>query len=283
MSDKITKHIITLILITNIVYGQFQNIETHIDLRQIRENDRFYFENLDNEIYNFFTLNDFGVDLDYLELNSNIHIIIESIIDKNGQKIINGQIIITNRSDIMMPLKSFSFPISQIENISYNPNLFNPLSSLLEFSAHILIANEIDTYESKGGNEHFNIALAISQIGKESDYSKGWNDRWQKCKQIQENFFLRDMKYFYFLADESLYQQDIESLKIYINSFHNAVKLNSEFIGMDNNTINFFRAFAKNLVVFYSELSFKEGLIFLSEYDIDNKSLYKNALNNLNQ
>ena len=228
-------------------------------------------------------MNDFGVDLDYLELNSNIHIIIESIIDKNGQKIINGQIIITNRSDIMMPLKSFSFPISQIENISYNPNLFNPLSSLLEFSAHILIANEIDTYESKGGNEHFNIALAISQIGKESDYSKGWNDRWQKCKQIQENFFLRDMKYFYFLADESLYQQDIENLKININSFHNAVKLNSEFIGMDNNTINFFRAFAKNLVVFYSELSFKEGLIFLSEYDIDNKSLYKNALNNLNQ
>ena len=283
MSDKITKHIITLILITNIVYGQFQNIETHIDLRQIRENDRFYFENLDNEIYNFFTLNNFGADLDYLELNSNIHIIIESIIDKNGQKIINGQIIITNRSDIMMPLKSFSFPISQIENISYNPNLFNPLSSLLEFSAHILIANEIDTYESKGGNEHFNIALAISQIGKESDYSKGWNDRWQKCKQIQENFFLRDMKYFYFLADESLYQQDIENLKININSFHNAVKLNSEFIGMDNNTINFFRAFAKNLVVFYSELSFKEGLIFLSEYDIDNKSLYKNALNNLNQ
>ena len=283
MSDKITKHIITLILITNIVYGQFQNIETHIDLRQIRENDRFYFENLDNEIYNFFTLNNFGVDLDYLELNSNIHIIIESIIDKNGQKIINGQIIITNRSDIMMPLKSFSFPISQIENISYNPNLFNPLSSLLEFSAHILIANEIDTYESKGGNEHFNIALAISQIGKENDYSKGWNDRWQKCKQIQENFFLRDMKYFYFLAEESLYQQDIENLKININSFHNAVKLNSEFIGMDNNTINFFRAFAKNLVVFYSELSFKEGLIFLSEYDIDNKSLYKNALNNLNQ
>lgn len=283
MSDKITKHIITLILITNIVYGQFQNIETHIDLRQIRENDRFYFENLDNEIYNFFTLNNFGADLDYLELNSNIHIIIESIIDKNGQKIINGQIIITNRSDIMMPLKSFSFPISQIENISYNPNLFNPLSSLLEFSAHILIANEIDTYESKGGNEHFNIALAISQIGKESDYSKGWNDRWQKCKQIQENFFLRDMKYFYFLADESLYQQDIENLKINISSFHNAVKLNSEFIGMDNNTINFFRAFAKNLVVFYSELSFKEGLIFLSEYDIDNKSLYKNALNNLNQ
>ena len=283
MSNKITKHIITLILITNIVYGQFQNIETHIDLRQIRENDRFYFENLDNEIYNFFTLNNFGVDLDYLELNSNIHIIIESIIDKNGQKIINGQIIITNRSDIMMPLKSFSFPISQIENISYNPNLFNPLSSLLEFSAHILIANEIDTYESKGGNEHFNIALAISQIGKESDYSKGWNDRWQKCKQIQENFFLRDMKYFYFLADESLYQQDIENLKINIRSFHNALKLNSEFIGLDNNSINFFKAFAKDLAVFYSQINFKEGLIFLSEYDIDNKSIYKNALNNLNQ
>ena len=283
MKNKITKHIISLALIANIAHAQFQNIETQIDLRQIRENDRFHFENLESEICNFFELNNFGQELDYLELNSNIHIIIESIIDKNGQKIVNGQIIITNRSDIMMPLKSFSFPISEFENISYNPNLFNPLSSLLEFSAHILIANEVDTYESKGGNEHFNIALAISQIGKESDYSKGWNDRWQKCKQIQENFFLRDMKYFYFLSDESLYQQDIENLKINVNSFHNALKLNSEFIGMDNNTINFFRAFAKDLAVFYSHISFKEGLIFLSEYDIDNKSIYKNALNNLNQ
>ena len=283
MNYNITKHIITLIAIINFGIAQFESIGTHVDLRQIRENDRFYFDNLNSEIYDFFILNTFGTDIEYLNLNSNIHIIIESIIDKNGQKIVNGQTIITNRSDIMLPLKSFSFPIAELKNISHNPNSFNPLSSLLEFIAHILIANEIDTYESKGGNEHYNIALSLSQIGKESDYSKGWNERWQKCKQLQENFFLRDMKYYYFLAYEDFYNQDIENLKLNIDLFHNAVKLNSNFIGTDNNTLNFFKAFAKVIVEYYSTIDFEEGLIFLSEYDIDNKSLYIESIKSLNK
>ena len=66
-----------------------------------------------------------------------------------------------------------------------------------------------------------------------------------KMQTNSRKFFLRDMKYFYFLSDESLYQQDIENLKINVNSFHNALKLNSEFIGMDNNTINFLELLQK--------------------------------------
>ena len=87
MNYNITKHIITLIVLISLGVTQFENIETHIDLRQIRENDRFYFDNLDSEISDFFTLNNFGTDIEYLELNSNIHIIIESLVNKNVQKI----------------------------------------------------------------------------------------------------------------------------------------------------------------------------------------------------
>ena len=142
MNYNITKHIIVLFISINIVIAQFINVETNIDLRQIRENDRFYFDNFREDVTNFFILNTFGTDLEYLELSSNVHIIIESIIDNNNQKIINAQVVITNRSDIMMTLKSFSFPINELKNISYNPNSFSPLNSLLEFIAHILIANE---------------------------------------------------------------------------------------------------------------------------------------------
>tara|TARA_B100000131_G_scaffold315277_1_gene353414 strand:+ start:345 stop:1196 length:852 start_codon:yes stop_codon:yes gene_type:complete len=281
MNYNITKHIIVLFISINIVIAQFINVETNIDLRQIRENDRFYFDNFREDVTNFFILNTFGTDLEYLELSSNVHIIIESIIDNNNQKIINAQVVITNRSDIMMTLKSFSFPINELKNISYNPNSFSPLNSLLEFIAQILIANEIDTYESKGGNEHYNIALSISQIGKESDYSKGWHERWRKCKQIQENFFLRDMKYYYFLSYEDWFNEDLESLKNNVDLLHNAIELNSNFIGIDNNTINFFKAFSKNIIQYYSTLNFKEKLSFLSEYDIDNKALYLRAIEQL--
>ena len=42
MNYKITKHIISLIALINFAIPQFIEIESHIDLRQIRENDRLY-------------------------------------------------------------------------------------------------------------------------------------------------------------------------------------------------------------------------------------------------
>ena len=95
------------------------------------------------------------------------------------------------------------------------------------------------------------------------------------------------MKYYYFLAYENFYndnvniQQEFENLKINVELLHNAIKLNSEFIGIDNNTINFFKAFTKELIQYYSIVNFKEGLTFLSEYDIDNKSSYLEAIESL--
>ena len=86
MNYKITKHIIILITLINFGVSQFIDVETHIDLRQIRENDRFYFESLKDEVNNFFILNNFGSDIEYLELSANIHIIIKSIVENNGQK-----------------------------------------------------------------------------------------------------------------------------------------------------------------------------------------------------
>ena len=283
MNQNITKHIICLILITNLAISQFVDIETNIDLRQIRENDRFYFDDIVSKIDDFFILNNFGADIEYLELGANLHLIIETLIEHNNQQIINGQIIITNRADIMMPLKSFSFPISELNNISYNPHAFTPLSSLLEFIANLLIANELDTYDSKGGNEYYNIALSISQLGKDDDYSKGWNERWKKCKGLQENFFLRDIKYYYFLAYEDWHNKDFENLKTNIDFLHTAIKANNSFIGIDNNTINFFKAYSGEIVTYYSKINFTVGLEFLSQYDTNNKSIYLNALKSLKE
>ena len=76
MNYKITKHIISLIALINFVIPQFIEIESHIDLRQIRENDRFYFDGFEHELNNFFITNNFGADIEYLELSANIHVII---------------------------------------------------------------------------------------------------------------------------------------------------------------------------------------------------------------
>ena len=153
----------------------------------------------------------------------------------------------------------------------------------MEFSAYLLIANELDTYESKGGNEYYNIALSLANKGKESDFSRGWNDRWRKCKTIKENTFLRDMKYYFFLAYENIQDNNLEDLEENIIQMHEQIKLNNDFIGIDTNTLNFFKAYHKDIINYYKKISFIEGLEYLKLYDIDNKPIYQEAIEFLNQ
>ena len=196
--------ILKILVTTSLLVGQFNTFSTSIDLRQIKENDRFYFDNAIEDVDNFFRINSLGTDIDYLEMEGNLYIIVESIVETNNQKVVNANAILTNRSDIIMPLKSFSFPIFELKNISYNQNTFNPLSSFLEFAGYILIANELDTYDLKGGNLYYNMAREIASTGKDSNYQSGWNDRWKKSKEIQENIFLRSIKYHFFYAWDQL-------------------------------------------------------------------------------
>ena len=275
--------IIFVIILTNSVFGQFIDVQTKVDLRQIRENNHFYFDNLVENVNNFFTDNIFGVDIDDLGIQINLHFILESINEADNQKIINGQIIITNRSDIFLTLRAFTFSTRDLNRVSYNINSFNSLSSLLEFSAYLLIANELDTYQSKGGNEYYNMALSLANKGKESDFSRGWNDRWKRCKAIKENTFLRDIKYYFFLAYENIQDNNLTEFKKNLYYMHEQIQLNNNFIGIDTNTLNFFKAYHKDIMNYYKKISFTEGLNYLKSYDIDNKSIYQEAIDILNQ
>ena len=271
--------ILKILVTTSLLVGQFNTFSTSIDLRQIKENDRFYFDNAIEDVDNFFRINSLGTDIDYLEMEGNLYIIVESIVETNNKKVVNANAILTNRSDIIMPLKSFSFPIFELKNISYNQNTFNPLSSFLEFAGYILIANELDTYDLKGGNLYYNMAREIASTGKDSNYQSGWNDRWKKSKEIQENIFLRSIKYHFFYAWDQLASKENKEFEKQVYLMHEAIESNNDFIGIDNNTKNFLKAYSRNIAEYYFKLKFKDGLIYLINYDIDNKDLYEDYIN----
>ena len=174
-----------------------------------------------------------------------------------------------------MTLKSFAFPIFQLKDISYNPNIFSNLNSLLEFGAYIIIGNELDTYELNKGNIYYNMSTDIASKGKDSNYSKGWPERWRKTKEIQENSYLRSVKYYFFFAYEDLLNDNIESFKENLYLMHESIESNNDFIGMDNHTKNFLRAYSNEIAEYYYKIQFIDGLVFLSSYDIDNKALYQ--------
>ena len=275
MRRKLIKYILPMFILINMLMAQFINFESNIDLRQIRESERIYFQDTPNSINDFFTINIFGADIDDLEIEASLHLIIESIIEMDNQKIVNAQAIITNRNDVIMTLKSFSFPIFQLKDISYNPNAFSNLNSLLEFGAYIIIGNELDTYELNKGNVYYNMSADIASEGKESSYPKGWSERWRKTKEIQENTYLRSTKYYFFYAYEDLLNENTESFKENLYLMQESIESNNDFIGIDNHTKNFLKAYSNEIAEYYYRIQFMDGLVFLSNYDIDNKVLYQ--------
>ena len=272
------KQILSILIITSSLAAQFNTFSCVKDLRHIKESDRFYFDNIEENINNFFTLNQLSGNVDYLDIDGSLHLIIESIVEMNNQKIANANAIITNKNDLIIPLKSFSFPIFELKNISYNPNTFNPLNSLLEFSGYILIANELDTYDLNGGNIYYNMAREIASIGKDSNYQSGWNERWKKSKEIQENIFLRNIKYHFFYAWDNLINKKEEEFKNHIYLMHEEIESNNDFIGMDNNTKNFLKAYSENIAEYYFQLEFRQGLAYLINYDTENKDIYEDYI-----
>ena len=268
-------------LIFSLCFSQFESFDVKLDLRNIRENDKMLFQNFSNQVNDFFLVNIFGENIDFLSIQATLHLIIESIVDYNNQKTINAQAILTNRNDFIITLKSISFPSNQLKSISYNPNDYKSLNSFLEYIACILIGNELDTYELNGGNTYFNQASKIASQGRESIYPSGWESRWKKTKEIQENHYLRNTKYYYFNAFDIQYENEAVFEKN-IKLMHESIKRNKEFVGIDNNTKNFLRAYKSKIVEFYKFLNMKEELFFLQNYDIDNKKLYQKAIEELN-
>jgi hypothetical protein len=59
---------------------------------------------------------------------------------------------------------------------------------------------------------------------------------------------------------------------------HEAIESNSDFIGIDNNTKNFLKAYCKNIAEYYFKLKFKDGLVYLINYDTDNKDIYEDYI-----
>ena len=90
-----------------------------IDTRQVRENDRFIFESLGDDVSQYLTNNKFidnGFDL---EMFLDIHFIIESYSSSDNKKIVNAQMILTNQADQHFYAKALTFLILKGKHLHF--------------------------------------------------------------------------------------------------------------------------------------------------------------------
>ena len=167
-----------LLLFNSICYSQFIEVNAELDLRRLSEGDKQLFTTLKNDIENYLLNTKFSSEANDLEIFMTIRLVVESVSKNSSQTNINAQAIFSNELDQYYYAKGVQFPYSKGQKIYYNTS-FNPLASFLDYYAFMFIASELDTWSYMGGSSAFNKSTEISALGKDSDWSTGWSDRWK--------------------------------------------------------------------------------------------------------
>ena len=125
------------------------------------------------------------------------------------------------------------------------------------------------------------MAEKISIEGKESNYSTGWDDRWKKARKINENTYLRKLRYHlyeikYYIGTSNKDNQKLISRLA--EEIENDIYYLKEFFPNDRNVFLFLDIHSELLARILKRLEMYDALIMLKNYDVDNKVIYSKAI-----
>ena len=276
------KYIVFILLMSaSILFSQFIEVEVDVDLRRLSEGDRQLLHSLENDIKEYFLNTEFFSDASDLELIINFRLVLESVLTSGSQTTINAQAITTNKLDQYFYAKGVQFPYHKGNKIVHD-SIFDPLALFLDYYALMFLAAELDTWEYMGGTSYYAKAIEKADIGKDSNFSRGWEDRWKKARKIKNNQYLRIMRLNFFIAQDELQKEKInyelvhESMMI----FYENLKSIDDKLGSNKETLRFLDAYHINIAELLSVLEINNALKLLMYYDDEHKKTYESYLKN---
>ena len=269
------------LLIGSFSWSQFIEVNAELDLRRLSEGDRQLFTTLAEDIENYLLNTQFSADANDLEVVIDIRLVLESVSRGGSQTSINAQAIFSNKLDQYFYAKGIQFPYSQGRKMYYT-TAFDPLASFLDYYAFMFIATELDTWKYMGGTTFFNKAIELSDLGKDSDWSTGWDDRWKKSRKVKSNQYLRSMRFNYFKALDALGAEDVDItiVNTAMNTFYEEMLVLDKKLGSNKETLHFLRAYHKSIAELMAMFNLRDALELLLIYDHDNKKVYESYLKN---
>ena len=279
------------LLIGSFSWAQFIEVNAELDLRRISEGDRQLFITLAEDIENYFLNTQFSATTNDLEMIVDIRLVLESVSQSGSQTTINAQAIFANKQvqpdgnlktlDQYFYAKGIQFPYSQGQKMFYT-TVFEPLASFLDYYAFMFIAAEMDTWEYMGGTSFFNRAIEISDLGKDSDWSTGWDDRWKKSRKVKSNQYLRSMRFNYFKALDALGAEDVDItiINTAMDTFYEEMLVLDKKLGSNKETLHFLKAYHESIAELMAMFNLRDALELLLIYDHDNKKVYESYLKN---
>jgi len=273
-------NLLLLVSIISIGFSQFLEANVEIDMRRLSESERQLLYTLENDLSEYFINNQFSSDASDFEMIIDFRLVLESISTSSNQTTINAQAILTNKLDQNFYAKGIQFPYNKGHKIIQD-SIFDPIAIFLDYYAFMFLAAELDTWEYMGGTSYYSKAIEKADIGKDSNFSRGWEDRWKKARKIKNNQYLRTMRFNYFLAQDELIKEKINYELVYESMliFYENLKSIDEKLGSNKETLKFLNAYHLSIAELLSVLEINNGLKLLMYYD-EHKKIYESYLIN---
>ena len=272
---------VIFLLTGSFVWSQFVEINAELDMRRLSEGDRQLFDTMADDIENYYLNTQFSTDVSDLEMVIDIRLVLESVSRGGSQTTINAQAIFSNKLDQYFYAKGIQFPYEKGRQIIYT-SIFEPLASFLDYYAFMFIATELDIWEYMGGTSFYTKAIELADLGKDSDWSNGWDDRWKKSRKLKSNQYLRSMRFNYFSALDELSAEEVDMkiVKASMNAFYEDMVTLDKKLGSNKETLHFLKAYHEDIAELMAALQLRDGLELLMFYDHDHKKVYESYLKN---
>ncbi|QQS37640.1 MAG: DUF4835 family protein [Ignavibacteriales bacterium] len=248
------KLVITLFLLaSSLIYSQELNCKVLINFESLPTANKELLVNFGNQLEDYINKTRFTTDAwegDKIECTFNIFITsASSDVSYSAQIVVVSQRPVYNstKNSAMLIINdnSWSFTYEKNQQIYPDQASFDPLRSLLDFYAYIIIGYDLDSYGKLGGSQLFSKAFDIVNLAATNRSATGWEkssssySRWglvedmmnEKYRPFREAFF----EYHYngidlFTQNKKAAQDKIVHLINVLESMRNKVDLNSVLI-----------------------------------------------------
>lgn len=175
---------ITAVLVAIPVKAQELNCSVSLDFRSLSGAQYTFLNDLRRDIDEYFNERTWTDDryTEVEQIDCTVQITIEEALSLSSFR---GRIVVASRRPIYGTSQnttivqfsdpSFQFNYSQGQPLTYNPEQYDPLTSVLDFYAMLILGYDYDTFEEQGGTPFFERARRIAELAQAQN-APGWTD-----------------------------------------------------------------------------------------------------------
>lgn len=244
--------IVFLILISIQIYAQELNCKVTVNYEKLPINNRELLADFANEIESYMNKTQFtGEPFDGEKINCTMNIFFTSA---SSDVEYSAQVVITStrpvfKSDRQSPMltindANWNFKYEKGQPLYSNQSIYDPITSFLDFYANIIIGFDYESWEEYLGNQYFQKAFNIANLGMNSNFKKGWErtsdayNRTRLCEDLLNDKFrpFREALYEYhygvdfYQVNKEEAQEHIANLVNVLNDLKNKTDINSVLI-----------------------------------------------------